>query len=222
MLKVHYDPFNFYHLKDQFKTAVKKYYSGMEIIYNDPLVQGFTKVTELEEGLLIKLIHTNFTDNFEIKRGTLKEGYCTLHFIFLSNAKGASLSINDNTYTLNSNDFNIAFLTYADEQITFCGEKGTAFKSLIITMHKTWLQKNLPDIFSGAANFFKYSQNKENRIWLSLEKYRQKQQVQSAFEIQDGPFFKLVMQKLSCFLISSFFMHAHQQYTDTVKEEAGR
>ncbi|MDX1936892.1 MAG: hypothetical protein SFU21_07235 [Flavihumibacter sp.] len=194
----------------------------MEIIYNDPLVHGFTKVTELEEGLLIKLIHTNFTDNFEIKRGTLKEGYCTLHFIFLSNAKGASLGINDNFYTLDTNQFNIAFLTYADEQITFSGAKGTEFKSLIITMHKTWLQKNLPDIFSGAEGFFMYSQKKENRIWLSMEKYPQKQQVQSAFEIQDGPFFKPVMQKLSSFLVSSFFMHAHQQYTDKLKVEASR
>jgi hypothetical protein len=222
MLKVHYDPFNFYHLKDQFKTAVKKYYAGMEIIYNDPLVQGFTKVTELEEGLLIKLIHTNFTDNFEIKRGTLKEGFCTLHFIFLSNAKGASLSINDNTYTLTSDEFNIAFLTYADEQITFCGGKGIVFKSLIITMHKTWLQNNLPDIFSSETDFFKYSQNKENRIWLNLEKYRQRPQVQSAFEIQDGPFFKPVMQKLSSFLISSFFMHAYEQYVNKLKVEASQ
>jgi hypothetical protein len=221
MLKVHYDPFNFYHLKDHFKTAVKKYYAGMEIIYNDPHVTGTTKVTELEEGLQIKLIHINFTDTFEIKRGALKDGYCTLHFIFLNNASGASLSINHITNTLNTDQFNFAFLTYADEQITFSGAKGTEFKSLIITMHKAWLQKNLPDIFSGADGFFMHTQKKENRIWLSLEKYRQKQQVQSAFEIQDGPFFKPVMQKLSCFLISSFFMHAYQQFSEKLKAAAG-
>ena len=98
-------------------------------------------------------------------------------------------------------------MTSDEDNISFTGKSNLQYVVMNIIVHRSWLQKNIPELFETNHLLDRYFAMKEKRIWINMTDNNLSQQIKIAFEIQDGPFYKPLMEKLAGFIISSFFMN---------------
>ncbi len=207
MFTIEYDFFNLYHLKEKHKATVQKYFYGTVMSFSEGPIKGTLREVNLGEGLILQMADFNLSTDHILKGLPHKEHHYAIHFVYVKNNTGFNFTFNGISSAINFPEIQAAIMTNDEDAISFFGKAKLQYEVMSIIVPRNWLQQHIPELYEANNLLDRYFGLKEQRIWLNMTNNTLTQQIKIAFELQDGPFYKPLMEKMAGFIISSFFMH---------------
>lgn len=207
MFTIEYDFFNLYHLKEKYKAVAQKYFYGTVMYFNDDKIKGTLREVTLGDGLVLQMADFKLLTEHVLKGMPHKKDHYAIHFVYVKNNTGFNFTFNGISSNIVFPEIQAAIMTSDEDNISFTGNSNLQYEAMNIIVHRSWLQNNIPELFETNNLLDRYFGMKEKRIWINMTDNNLTQQIKIAFEIQDGPFYKPLMEKLAGFIISSFFMN---------------